>query len=221
MDAAAFLDGFGDDHVLCSIDPADGRIWCQRDNTEVVVRWARAQNASGRNIYYHFNQVRAGVMSKASKDDITHIRGLPDDLDWGWKHHSGCYPDRLHELVTQQQQLQNSATPPSMSVFTGGGFQNLYLFPAPLPATPDTVRRLEALSRSLVAERGSDMVGNPDRLLRLPGFTNYPHQKKTAAGQPQIIASLLPSGGRTYSLEELLVSRSEPRRTRCWGKDSI
>ena len=146
--------------------------------------------------------VRA-LLPKPPRDDITHIRGVPDDIDWGWKHHSGSYPERVMELVTQQQRLRDSSTPPSVSIFTGGGFQNLYLFPSPLEATPDVIRRVEAISRSFVAERGSDFVANPDRLLRLPGFINYPNKNKAQAGQPEMQATLVFASGRRYSLEDL------------------
>ena len=46
-------------------------------------------------------------------------------------------------------------------------------------------------------------MGNPDRLLRLPGFINYPNKNKADAGQPEIMAKLVFASGRTYSLEEL------------------
>ena len=121
----------------------------------------------------------------------------------GGKHHSGSYPTRLLELGNQHLQRRVSDTPPSLTVFTGGGFQNLYLFHSPLPATPDTIDRVQALSRALVAEQGSDMVGNPDRLLRLPGFINYPNLNKAQAGQPEIAATVVFASGRTYSLDEL------------------
>ena len=101
--AATFLEAFGADHLLCSIDPQAGAIRSRRGDTETVLQWAQAENAAGRNIYYHFNVVRAGLTGKASKNDITQIRGVPDDLDWGWKHHSGSYPERVMELGNQQQ----------------------------------------------------------------------------------------------------------------------
>lgn len=198
-DAADFLKKLGEDHLLCSIDPQGGAIHCQRGDAALVLRWAEAENAAGRNIYYHFNVVRADVCGKASSKDITHIRGVPDDVDWGWKHHGGRYPERLHDLLEQQQQLQRSSTPPTLTVFTGGGFQNVYLFPSPVEATPEIRRRVEALSRSFVADRGSDFVGNPDRLLRLPGFINHPNKHKADAGQPTIMASSIP-GERPHLL---------------------
>lgn len=184
-DAASFLRNLGADHLLCSIDPQSGVIRSQRGDTTTVITWAESQNEKGRNIYYHLNKVRAGVNEKASGSDITEIRGLPDDLDWGWKHHSGSYPTRLLELGNQHLQRRVSDTPPSLTVFTGGGFQNLYLFPTALEATADVIRRVEALSRRFVAERGGDMVGTPEHLLRLPGFINYPNKNKAEAGQPR------------------------------------
>jgi hypothetical protein len=215
-EAASFLHLFGDDHFLCSIDPKSGDFRSQRGSTDRVVRWARSENEQGRNIYYHLNEVRSGEIKKASKADITLICGVPEDVDWGWQQYSGRYRERLTQLAELQVQLRQSATPPTLSVFTGGGFQNVYLLKVPLAATPEIIGRVAALSRSLVAERGGDMVGTPEHLLRMPGFTNYPKPKKALAGQPEVMASITFSSGRTYSLEELESAFLKPDVT-SWG----
>jgi hypothetical protein len=50
-----------------------------------------------------------------------------------------------------------------------------------------------------------------DRLMRVPGFTNWPNPKKQAAGRKPELASLIePESGQVYTLEELEAAYPPP-----------
>jgi hypothetical protein len=157
----------------------------------------------GWNVYFHVNTVRPGLVGKAKREDIVQINAAYDDLDWGWSANPGRYQERIEELTDQQQALYESSTPPNISVFTGGGYQNYYILKQPIPNTPNNSARIEAISRAIADQRGGDQVSNIDRILRLPGLVNYPNPRKVAAGQPKVVSRVAACTNRKYSLQEL------------------
>lgn len=200
---AALLRVLGDDHLLCALQPDKRGLIAYRGSVDEALERAARMNAAGYNIYYQLNRVRPGMCAKARKEDITHIIGLPTDRDWDWKLNPGRYQERVAELEAEQRRFLTGNMPPSTVVFTGGGYQEIFCFGELLPHTPEVARRMEALSRELVQTRGGDMVGNPDRILRLPGFKNFPKAQKANAGQPVQTARIEAVSNVRYTLEEL------------------
>ena len=138
------------------------------------------------------NAVKPGVVKKAAKTDITTIRGVSGDIDWGWEKFSGRFEEGLAVVATKLQELMEMDLPPSLIILTGGGVQPIWLI-EPLVARAK-YSRAEAVGAYLAERFGGDPVQNIDRVLRLPGFINYPNQAKLKAGQPPMAATVLYPG---------------------------
>lgn len=125
-------------------------------------------------LYYQFNRPRSKLQNrKATKADIEAARGLHVDLD-------------VVDAYTLER-LKAFAPRPSVIVFSGGGYQPLWL----LQDVSTEFNRVERLNRALAQALGGDNCHNIDRLLRLPGTINMPNAKKRAAGRVPVLARVI------------------------------
>ena len=170
--ARSFLRLIGDDTVLCHLYPDGGPMLGLRGPN--AVEQALAQNQQGKAIYFTLNAVKPGVVKKAAKADITTIRGVSGDIDWGWEEFSGRFDEGLAIVATKLQELMEMDLPPSVIVLTGGGVQPIWVI-EPLVATELNTSRAEAVGAYITQRFGGDPVQNIDRVLRLPGFINHPN----------------------------------------------
>ena len=211
--AVAALQPFGgDDVLLCHTDPDGGGMYGLRGSGALTK--ANIKNQRGHAIYFHLNAVKPEVVKKAKKEDITAIRGVCGDIDWGWEEFSGRFEEGCRALEAKLQELMDMAAPPSLIILTGGGVQPIWLLAVPLQlldaggkplaAAPDIVARTEALGRGIANRFGGDPVQNSDRVLRVPWLINYPKVDKRNAGQPTRLAAVIyPKEVLRYTLEQL------------------
>ena len=165
----------GHDIHLVAIRPdADsephGAYW--GDDAAQAAEWVRAYNAAGWNVYWTVNQVRAGLHSKPAKSDIVAARFVHCDVD---PPRDAATPwDRMEALG------RITAANPSVIVDSGNGWQVLWRLARPV-ADPLLV---EGINRAAIAALGGDAhCWNIDRLLRIPGTTNYPDAAKRLRGR--------------------------------------
>jgi hypothetical protein len=198
--AVAFLEGWrpGGPWLLSAIEP-DGPIeTCEFSRPSSVRRWIDGWNGT-RNLYYAVNRTRPGLTKKAAKSDVTQYVGPHVDLD---------PPKDCGDLAMAQaallDRLKGYDPPPSGVVFSGGGYQGLWLLAEPEPITgPQDVARLEAVNRGIEKALGGDHCHNVDRILRLPGTINLPDQKKREAGRVPALAEVVYfDPNRRYRLDE-------------------
>lgn len=171
--AIAFLEAVHPDGLwsLTAIKPTggapSGRVF-RPSEREQATGWIDAhQGASG--IYYSVNAVRPDFTGvKTSKTDIVAAHYAHVDID------------DLGGL----ERLQAYKLPPSLIVFSGGGYQAFWKLAEP---TAD-LDRVERINRQLAADLGGDNCHNIDRIMRLPGTINVPNAKKRAAGREPTLA---------------------------------
>ena len=143
-----------------------------------AIAWATQQSALGRNIYFTVNTVRPGVNKKPLKADMVGVRFAHVDVD---PPRDGT-PWDLQGALTA---LKGFDPPPSFVISSGNGLQGLWRLEG---ANLDEV---EEINQALIIRFGGDTgTGNYDRLLRVPGFTNFPTKKKRDAGRVETMASL-------------------------------
>lgn len=147
-----------------------------------IERWVERWQGKG-NVYFQVNELREGfVDKKAKKGDVVLARYLHVDID---------DEDALDRIVA-------FAPPPTVVVFSGGGFQLFYRLREP---TPD-LDRVEWGNAWLGKQLGGDNTHNIDRIMRLPGTINLPNAKKVEAGRIPALAYILDAHWeRAYSLE--------------------
>ena len=148
-------------------------------------RWARDYNALGWGVYWTVNAVRPGLHKKPCKDDITAVRFAHVDID-----------DTLDVAP-----LLSFDPPPSAIICSGNGLQPIWRVTG--------VEDVEPINLALAAALGGDHCHNVDRLLRLPGLTNWPSPIKARKGRVPVEAvMLMDDTGVTYSEGDL--PRAEP-----------
>ena len=147
--------------------------------------WIEKHNTRGYNIYFGLNPPRAGLNSKASKANIESLRGIGADVDMK----DGRTSDDIIRAI------KTVTPPPSHIIFSGGGYQPIWLFNELLPVSPDNIKRVEALGKSVADTLNGDAVQNIDRLYRLPFTQNHPNAKKLREGRGVCVSGLLCLGG--------------------------
>jgi hypothetical protein len=170
--------------TLCAIHPhVPGLLGCWLDDEKVTAtaEWVERLNAEGYNIYFTLNLPNAGLTKKPSKREIVELRALAADIDAK----NGRSLDEAFALIGRVK------VPPNLVIATGGGFQPIWKFAEPLPATDENIRRVEALGRRIVRLTGSDPIQNIDRILRMPFTLNYPNAAKRAAGRVPCLSGLV------------------------------
>ena len=141
--------------------------------------WAEQQSSKGKNIYWTVNRVSPGVNKKPLKTDMEGVRYAHVDVD-------PPKDSTPWDLQGSLADLKSFDPPPSFVISSGNGLQGLWRLEG---ASLDEV---EMINKALIFRFGGDIgTGNCDRLLRLPGFTNFPTQKKREAGRVPVMASVV------------------------------
>jgi hypothetical protein len=156
-----------------------------------------------RNIYYSVNPTRKAMTKKAAKTDIVRIEFLLSDLD--------PTDDETPEdgKARYLNQVNGAFEPrPSAIVDSGNGIQALWKLTEPI-VLPNNERERKAIIYDVEARSAALMVrlgGKPgtqniDRILRLPGTTNLPNNKKREAGRVACPTKLLSMNAISYPLD--------------------
>lgn len=175
--------------------PADGGAPTSKDfgmDINAATAWAAEQNPRERNVYWTVNRCTDGFNRKPSKSDIVEARFLHADFD--------PPSDGEWDKDALVARLQDSPFPPSIIIFSGNGIQAFWR----LAPGPYDMVKVEAVNWVIAKTYGGDACHNIDRLMRLPGFTNWPNAKKRIAGRVPAMATVIePDNGRLLSAGDL------------------
>lgn len=161
-----------------------------------AAEWIARKNEQ-HNVYFSVNLPNRKLTKKASREDIHVVPWLHADVDARAGEPLDQEIERIRLLLTERC----PTLPPTVIIFSGGGYQAFWKLQEPI----ETGGRLEAAedvaryNRQLVNELDGDInCPNADRIMRLPGTTNFPTPKKRARGRVQARAEV-------YSFDESLV----------------
>ena len=205
--AAAFIQTFGYPFQLVALHSETGRVIVLYAGDDAALARSIVQlrklNLDGWNVYYEVNPGAQG--RRSSKADITSLRAVVGDADAK----DGRSMDEC--LIA----LSALPLPPSFTLATGGGVQVVYLLSKLVQPTADnsaTYGQIGQAVRDLIV---GDGVFDLPRIMRLPGFMNWPNKKKRAAGREPAKATVYAASGRHYSLAELSTAflKTNPQRT--------
>lgn len=188
--AMAFLRAWNPDGTwtLAAIPPEGGApIIANFDPTNEAnaVAWIERHQGE-RNLYFSVNETVKGLNKKAEKTDIARAIGLHVDIDPRVGENLDDEHRRIHARL-------DAFTPaPTAVLFSGGGYQAFWKFPAPLDINGEQARwePVERINRALELEFEADSCHNIDRLMRLPGTVNVPSARKRAKGRTTRVATL-------------------------------
>ncbi len=162
-----------------------------------IARWQKQE----RNIYFLVGEPESDTFSKkAEKSDIAAVCYLWCDLDCSridWRNAEIV----AAEMGKLRAKLDAFPLPPTVIINSGGGLQAFWKLSEPAIEHPEET---EAANKALAVALGGDHCHNIDRIMRLPGTTNYPNKKKREAGRVPVPATLaLFEPGRVYSFASI------------------
>lgn len=192
---ANFVLALGYPLQLVALHPATGRVEVRRapdaDSLAEAIWNMQKLNAEGLNVYYEVNPGAIGRRSKSG--DITHLRAVVGDADaTGGRSVQDCFAAAAALPL-----------PPTFTLATGGGVQVIYLLDEVTPSTPENANAYDAVGRAIRDMIDGDAVFDLPRIMRLPGFMNWPNARKRAAGREPVKAKVLAASGRRYAIAEL------------------
>lgn len=147
------------------------------------------------NLYFTSNLPESAPFRTAKKEAVRWLRLQHVDVDL-----PGAADDESlrDELLTN---LRAVVPPATAIIFTGGGYQAIWLLERKLDAIEHTPR-VEALNTVIWKALGGDPCHDVSRLLRLPGTVNVPNAKKRARGRVPAAAILVEADWtRRYALD--------------------
>jgi len=189
--------------VLTAIDPGrkgiDTRTF--RPSTEADCRSWLERHGGRWNLYFHVNPPTHDMDKKAEREDIRELAWLHVDIDPRAGEDIQEEQDRALALLTTK--LPAGVPPPTVVVFSGGGYQGFWRLTEPFAIGGDLGRAEEAKRWNLQLEVlfGADNCHNVDRIMRLPGTVNVPDARKQRKGRVPVLARLVEFvPERTYDL---------------------
>ena len=188
---AAFLNKYrpGGPFVLTSIIP-DGKTETRTfPNADEAEAWAIQRNKT-KNIYFHVNRTRGPLTNKAAKDDIAAVEFLHVDIDP--RPGEDFAEERARILKRLTTELPKGVPAPTLVVDSGGGYQGFWRLDEALAIDGDLEKaaEIESYNRALELAFGADSCHNVDRIMRVPGTTNWPNKKKRAKGRKKAEAKV-------------------------------
>lgn len=193
-------------------DYIKARIFKPGEESELL-EWLNAHG--DHNLYYTANQAKPRGEWPKRKDNSNSDRPMRDDLAAMICLHADLDP-RAGENVLEEQdrisKLVRSARPrdlppPSLIVFTGGGFQVLWRLKEPVAvkdlAHAEDLARYNLQIRNLL---DGDSAQDLSRVLRLPGTVNWPNKlKREKKGRSPGLAYIVEQHhNRLYELREFI-----------------
>lgn len=162
-------------------------------SVDAAVEFATLHNADGLNVYWTVNGVALGTHKKPTKRDIEGARFVHVDID---PPKTGGKFDRPAIIGA----LDSLTCPPSVIIDSGGGLQAFWR----LDGRHENLDAIEHINRQVRDYFSADNCQNIDRLMRLPGFVNWPDAKKRARGRvPALAVIAREDDGVVYEAAEI------------------
>ncbi|MCC8400954.1 DUF5906 domain-containing protein [Paraburkholderia sp. MMS20-SJTN17] len=165
-----------------------------------LVAYVRKHNSMARNVYWLPNGARVRDC-KPDKTGMTRAHFCWADCDPDVAQYGTYDAARAHLLG---EHLERLALVASFVIDSGHGLQAFFQLAEPV-ALPGCLEAFERVNAAIGHAFDGPGTFNCDRIMRLPGTTNYPTPPKLAKGYPAAPshAKVLCSAGRVYTLDEL------------------
>ena len=153
--------------------------------------WLREYNGQF-NLYFHVNPTIGPLSKKAERTDIAAVAWLHVDVDPRANEDLATERKRALELLTGAR-LPQSVPPPTVVVFSGGGYQGFWKLAEPVAVNGDLQLAEDAkrYNQQLELLFGADNCHNIDRIMRLPGTINIPDLRKQKKGRSAELARVI------------------------------
>ena len=210
----------GSPRLLTALDPITEEIDAVTVKDAEQVRKFVLKHDGTRNLYFGVNPTRRDMFSKPAKTDLAAIEYLFGDLDP--KETESTEEAKARYLA----ELKTYPLTPTAIIDSGNGIQCLWRLQEPIklaepvwtrvvakgritrtkifpPETAAVIKEVEARTEALMKALGGRAgTQNIDRLLRLPGTTNLPNEKKIKEGRVACPTKLLHFNDAAYRLDD-------------------
>ena len=191
--AIDFLEKYeaGGPWVLTSIAPdRKGVSTATFTDAAAATKWIDEYNGN-RNIYFHVNPTIGSVKLKAKREQIKSLSWLHVDIDP--RAGEDLDDERVRCLGLLSEKLPKGVPEPTITLFSGGGYQAFWKLQEPFLIDGDEDKYEEAKLWNLQLELAfdADNCHNVDRIMRLPGTINMPDARKKKKGRKPELAELL------------------------------
>lgn len=170
-----------------------------------ALRFIERQNEQGKNVYYQANPTKGAVAKKAAKAEIARVEYLHVDADPDENESPGDFKARMMPLI------KDFDAQPTFIVDSGNGLQLLWRLEPIEIEGPGDIEAAEDCNKALALKCGaSPTTRNIDRLLRVPGTTNYPNEKKRRLGRIKCPAKVIKYNDKAYALSDFETEAAKP-----------
>ena len=200
---------------LTAIEP-DGPIRTATfDDLGEARKFIERHNDNGENLYYSVNPIKQPINKKARKEDIAAATFLWVDCD----PHKDERPDDCKLRVLNN----NASLQPTFVIDSGNGIRMLWRLRESVQLDGGAIAEIEARNHAVALTYEADpSTRNVDRILRLPGTTNYPTATKIKAGRKECASKLLEHNDVDYCTNEFppYVEQDDPKHRDEAGADA-
>lgn len=174
-------------------------------SSKQAIMWINSHQGNA-NLYFMINPAKAPLQKKGTKSDVWVVKCLHVDIDPP----AGVPLKQAQEAILAR--LNNFPIPPSIIVFTGGGYQAYWLLIEEILVRDlKHAEEIESYNKKLAEQLGGDNCHNIDRILRLPGTINVPDEKKRKKGREAATAYIVKADfSLRYHLESFSKSVQTP-----------
>jgi hypothetical protein len=193
---------------------------------EVPLRAFIASHEGMRNIYFTVNQAKGRPTEKPSKQEMRCAWFLHVDID-APKDESNTTDQAASSVAETKARglaaLRAYHLAPTFIVDSGNGLHAYWRLDQPVMLdTPAAVEAVEARNRALARAVGGDpAVHNIDRMLRLPGTTNLPTDRKRKCGFTAAPTAVIEATDAAYPLSAFPMDDGADTRTNGHGAGLI
>lgn len=177
--------------ALTAIQPDKKRIQGGTFSTLEECREFIARHNGKMNLYFHVNPLLRPVEKKAEREDVREVAWLHVDIDP--RSGEDVLEEQSRALSLLTDRLPEGVPPPTVIVFSGGGYQGFWKLITPIPVNGDLGAAEDAklYNQFLELAFGADHCHNIDRIMRIPGTVNIPDAKKLKKGRTRALATLV------------------------------
>lgn len=173
--------------------------------------WIAAAAEMPANCYYSLAEPLARFTKKMERTDCKAVHYLHVDLDPRAGEDLGAEQTRILNLLRNPPA---PLPPPSAIIFSGGGYQGLWVLAAPLvtDGSLDLAEEYKLFNLQLERVLGGDNCHDISRILRLPGTINKPDKKKQDKGRVPTLAEVVEwHEDRVYTINQF--TKAVPAQT--------
>lgn len=177
--------------VLSAIHPSQQSFKTRAfTSIEAARDWIEEHNGE-MNLYFQVNSVIEASHKKPNRENIKSMDWLHIDIDPRAGEDVASEQKRILSLLTDK--LPDVVPPPTVVVFSGGGYQGYWKLEEPfeINGVLEEAEEAKRFNQQLEFVFGADSCHNLDRIMRLPGTVNIPGTKKAKRGREEALAELV------------------------------